>query len=334
MNGIPLKLDLSIYNLNQNPISKIALASSQLDLSYTLNTLQAWSGQMPQALSDGFAALKKLLEKSGAEKAVLNNFLAEMQYDDQSKVWKIDRLSWDAYEGKVSVDGEIRAGEPNPSYRFSSEMNHLQIERLFPSGQGPKARKNKGELFVKMTLEGEYQKDADLFESAQGGGTFLVSDAKFSGFDLMNLFSKINELKDLSKYKKNYTEFDDIRGSFTTAQGKFLSDDMILVSPDFVIEGKGELTTQGFFNMRFETYLSDRHTEEIIGTSLNEIRLREGLQFGPLTVVFTGTLQKPDMQVDPVLTNELFGKLHGNKPQAAFRNFLREEVFFERPAKA
>ncbi len=323
--GQPIKGSLSIYSPEQKPDAKLTLESAKIDLPEAVRALQPFAEKFVPPLDPFFKTLSRAVPKALALRG--ENFVLEAAYHDRR--WKIERAAMDAGGGKISVHGDIQAGDKAPEYQLNFDANGVSVEQLFTAeaaGPFPLA----GKLFAEAALKGSFNDLDSLFAAAAGTGKFVLTQAEFRTVDLWRALAEIQEFESLSALAKGASRFDEVRGHLNFEPGKISSDDLELYSADWNLNAKGDVSLEGVLNLRLEVYLAYAHAEKILAAlSSGAGEGHDSEWFGPASLLASGPLDKIAVKADPALMAKLVSDLKAGKGQRAFRRFLREDALFK-----
>jgi len=320
----PIKGQFSIYNQVKAPAVKVILAAPHAELPEMLTALESFFPEAPE-LQEKVIYLKQWLTMASPGAIHGKNFVLETELKDGR--WKVERLGLDSGAGRLMAKGTVQMQDEQADIDAHLEINKVGLEFLFPSVEGKDLCR--GELFVNGDFSGKNLTPQTLPKSVKGAGSILINKASFLTFDLFKILGKIPDFTILDKAGDGTAFFEDIRGHFRREDGKFVSEDLVFLSPDFSIDAKGELSQGGQLNFRLELYLSQEQARKVLGDSSGPMDLSEGEWFGPVPLLMTGTLAQPEIQPDPEAAGNLLRRVQRGDTQGAFRNFLREDALFE-----
>ncbi len=320
--------DISIYHPFENPAGEGKISASHLEPLKVISFLQEWTegGDASGSLNrEALENLKSIFQNPFLTREPVERLEAEIQYSDRK--WLIPRLESEIYGGKLSLEGEINNQGEAPSYKIDLELDRLSLARLL--GQGiEKEAAVEGNLFLKSHFEGMKPKDQKWMEALQGEGNFILTNGRFKTFDLMSTLSKIPELKLLNPHVSGTTPFDDVHSELSLKNKKISMKKLALISPKLTVEGGGEMGLEGVLNYRLNVFLSTTLSREVLEPLFGQGISVEGKQLGPIALLLSGRLEKPEVQPDPELLPQFVEQLSRKKPQKALTNFLPEEVLF------
>lgn len=315
---------ISIYNPSQDAAVKAILSSPEADLPDMLVSLESFFSDAPD-LQKKIMNLNEWLAMLSPSTVRGKNFVLEAALKDGH--WQVEKLGLDTGAGRLMAKGGVKIKEGQTDFDARLEMNKAGLNILFPPVEGKELCL--GELFVNGDFSGKNLTPQTVSQAVKGAGSILINKASFLTFDLFQVLGQIPDFTVLKTAASGQTLFEDIRGHFHLEEGRFVSEDLVFLSPDFSIDAKGELAHDGQLNFRLELYLSQDQARKVLGESSGQMGLSEGEWFGPVPLIMTGTLAKPEIQAAPAPAGNLLNKVQRGDRQGAFRNFLREDVLFE-----
>ncbi len=326
----PVEMIFSVFNLSENPILEGTMKSenfSPVDIVETIKDLSLdWIGDKPKNfLEEMIQVLSQIFPKDIRTESISTDF----KFRDNA--WEIPNLKMSAYGGKLSLKGSINTSGLRPSYEASIDVNKWQLGKyLIRDGydKGIAA----GNLFLNMKLHEEVNEGGKWFDQVQGQGEFLITDGVLYNFDLLSEIGQISEFQNFLAFASGSTSFSDLRAAFTIQNGKIETDNLVVISPEVLIEAKGEITFEEILNYRMDVYLSENLTYELMMTYLENMGSVEGKQFGPIPFLLSGKAENPEIQTDPEQFPLLISYLEKRNTNKILHHFLGEDLRFERAA--
>ncbi len=324
--GDRLAGQFSIFNAGPDPVVKVILSSPEIHLAQVLKRLDAFLSRM-HAAKGVLGPLLAWSEKFNSQALEGKNFAFEAEM--KKGQWHVDKFRLDAEGGQVGARGEIQPGANQPkAYSAQLDIDKAGLSLLFPPQEGKEIVR--GRFSASAQFSGNTSDPEKFISESHGEGSLVMTGAEFLTCDLFDALSKIAEFEPLKQAASGKSTFDDIRGHFRLENGKFLTEDLVFLSPDFSVDGKGELSLEGKLNFRLDLYLARDQAAKVIGQNSKVMSRGEGEWFGPVPLLVTGTLAHPEIKADPQLTVKLLNKVQRGDTQGAFRNFLREETLFDK----
>lgn len=303
------------------PLIRYTLRSTRLNLA-DLTGLTAYKADWMKALlSTGELQMRK------GKTTLIGNFsssegtLQEILYRNlRGKVaWSPGRLSFRdlsfrAWSGTFRANGAWETG-PKNSQRLALDatIEGMDLQALL-SQKFPKFKDHiEGRLNFKAKLRGEGKDGSALQKSLQGEGKTNVIDGSLKDFNLVEqVLSKITGLPGISNlissripprystiFKRRDTPFDTLSATFAVKQGRIHTDDLLLATPDYSINGEGWIDFDKTMKWKATLVMSPQFTQELMQEHRN-VRYMVDRQ-GRLAVPFLleGTL--PNVQAKPDL---------------------------------
>ena len=319
---------VSVYNPAKDAAIKTVFASPDVDLPEVLTTLHAFFADVPEVLQK-ISGLERWAASFPPASLRGKNFALEAEL--KAGKWQVEKFGLDTEGGRLKIKGSFESTPGALAYEAFLEINKAGLGLLFPPAQDKELCR--GELFVNGRFSGKAATPGNLYADAQGGGSILISKAEFLTFDLREILSRMPDFSALQSGVTGQSRFEDVRGHFQLENGKFVTEDLVFLSPDFLLDAKGEMAGDGQLNLRLELYLSRDEARKVLGAASGEMGLGEGEWFGPVPLILTGTLAKPEIQADSQIAGKLLNRVQRGNSQGAFRNFLREDALFEARSK-
>jgi hypothetical protein len=325
----PISAEVSIYNIFERPIVNAKISAARLEPFTVLAAFEDWILEWlsPEAIARVENA-KRVLKDFFPPGESAENVVGEFEYRDGK--WGVNHLEFDAYGDKSKWQGKMEILPEISKYELNVEIDRLSLARFLTRGGGNEEGPMEGNLFLKMRLAGEKSKHQSWAEALEGEGTFIVTNGQFKSFDVLRTIGGITELKGTSRYASGSTPFHDVHAPFVLKNKKVSTEKLALVASNLSLEASGEAALDLNLNYRLNVFLSPRLTRELMEPLFGQSTLIEGKQLGPIPLLLSGPLAKPEVQPDPKLIPQVIEQLTKKKPQKILRNFLPEEALFDR----
>ena len=124
-----------------------------------------------------------------------------------------------------------------------------------------------------------------------------MTNGEWLDLDLAGVLKNLPPFENLPSPKIRSLPFYDLKAGWRLKEGKFETQDLVLNTEDFWIEGEGNLSLKGILNSRLQVYLSKPLTEKMFQTWKAETAT-EGKQLGPIPLLVVGNLTRPEPRVD------------------------------------
>lgn len=274
------------------------LRAAELDLPDFLAELRKISEVFPDTVPLDWNTLEPLILKWVPENAVLKQVYGELAHGEQQTI--LPELTAQIYDGDVSIRGK---------HDFSKEIPesflHLDVKNVNLAKAGRSREKTfmNGTLFLTGELDGRGPLDEKWPERLTGAGSFSVTNGEFHQVDLLAGLAGITGLGKLGPFQSGATRFHDVRGQWSVKNKKLQTDELVLISDDFQIEGAGDLGFDGSLNYRLSAYLMPSLARKIIP------RFEEEARLGPIPLLVVGNIGHPSVRPDPMLIETFMGNL-------------------------
>ncbi|MEE9143657.1 MAG: AsmA family protein [Candidatus Binatia bacterium] len=190
-----------------------------------------------------------------------------------------ENLSFDALNGSLLANGSWAEGTKNfQRLALNTNIEAMDLKALL-SKKIPKFKDHiEGRLDFKANLRGSSIDGTNLQTNLQGKGETLVRDGSLKDFNLVReVLSKITGLPGISSlissrlpsryriiFDRKDTPFDTMEASFTVEKGRIRSDDLLLATPDYSIDGKGWIGFDKTMKWDANLVMSSQFTKELI----------------------------------------------------------------------
>ncbi len=325
-----LKGSLMAYNLPISPITRLSLNSEQVDAAELYSVLrdlaEPWIQQNFKKSFDDWGG--PLLSFSPAGE-LWKNFSLEMTYENGN--WKVPTCRFDAYQGSFNAEGGWTASGEAAGARWDLKADRLNLARFGRRG-GQEKSLVEGNLFLEAHLRAPLKENLSWQDALEGEGVFLVTNGAFQTFNVLGAVSQIPDFSNVFKapVEAGSTDFHDLQAEFKVGARKVTTDKMILLTDDFQCESSGSWSFDGALNYRLNVFIAP---ESLSGAAAGDVKLQEEGLVGPVALLLSGPMDKPDLKPDPAQIPHLLQELLQEKRHRALDNFLSED-FFKAPAKS
>jgi uncharacterized protein involved in outer membrane biogenesis len=286
--GLPVELQATVKNFD-NPTANVSLRAAELKLA----ALGFGGGEVKreEVLRDltvdgrvnpgpNGANVEATLKSSGGSlrDVEYQNLAAELTTRDN--VASLRNLTFDAYGGtfRGRADYDMRKGGA-PAFEVRSDVGGMDLASLVAS-QAPKAGgKLDGKLLTDITLSGSGQEWPAIRRTLRGDGKLAVNDGVLKDVNIADsALGSITGIAGLSSFisprvRQKYpelfgtgdTRFDEMGGTFQIADGRAVTNDLVLSARDYSVRGKGYFTFEQAVDFTATLIASEKLTADIVG---------------------------------------------------------------------
>ncbi|OGX06511.1 MAG: hypothetical protein A3G87_05835 [Omnitrophica bacterium RIFCSPLOWO2_12_FULL_50_11] len=202
----------------------------------------------------------------------------------------VPRFEFDAYDGRVSIESMVDFSEAGPKTLMDVNIRKLNLARLWV--EKPILD---GNLFLVASLRSDGPLDPGWLDRLTGEGTFSITNGELHTVDLLGGLGQIAELAAVGTFKSGTTRFNDIGGDLNLEAKRAETENLVLLSDDFHVEGGGDIDLNGNLNYRLSVYLSPALSRRISS------KVSEHTRLGPIPILVVGTIEEPSVRTDPML---------------------------------
>ncbi|HOW58186.1 MAG TPA: AsmA-like C-terminal region-containing protein [Candidatus Omnitrophota bacterium] len=236
----------------------------------------------------------------------LKNLSTEIEYSDKKAA--ITSLKFESYEGQANLKGWIHYHGKEPSYYGEGEIQGLNLG-LFLSRQDASLKILEGTLSLKGKLEGAGWDKNIGAKSLKGQGELMVTKGRFQSFDLKNVIAAIEPLSRIKDAVPSLSEFDSMNLHWQVSDEKISTDDLLIKSRDYIIDGEGTLGFDGLMNFRTDNFLSAELASKILPGMASSLSKETKAHLGPIPILLSGALSSPELKPDPAQVENLVKKI-------------------------
>lgn len=178
----------------------------------------------------------------------------------QDGIFKTAPLKALLYDGEFVTQATLNAQKEIASYQADVQLKGVQVLPLLKDAADLKLLS--GAANFDLALRGTGLSTNKLKLASKGQGNFLLADGAVYG---VNIPHKIRTIKaslsgDKAEKDEKKTDFTELSGSFTLADGNVNNPDLMLASPLLRVSGEGDFDV-------VKTYVDYRATTELVATS-------------------------------------------------------------------
>ena len=305
----PVQIEARLYDLGRHPQGKFSAASPRLDPFVLSENLKVFAPFLFPNQKEVPWARAETFFKPYFPKLLLENF--SLAGELQAGKLAVSDLSFQAFGGDFDFQGET--GWPAGPPRFSLE-GRLERGELASYSEALE-----GNLFFKAKFEGEGKTGEEVRKNMTGAGTLSLTNGDWHSLDILDSLSRLEPFKALVPGRTQSTPFHDLKASWNFQDGKFTSQDFLLLSDELWVEGDGNLDLEGTLNGRLEVYLSKALTKKVLD-SWGEGDEASGKQLGPVPLLLVGKLAAAKTRADDRLLEPFLEAVGGRR----YRKILHE----------
>ncbi|MFH1800664.1 MAG: AsmA-like C-terminal region-containing protein [Candidatus Omnitrophota bacterium] len=318
--GSSVVANLKIEGLPEKPQAILKVSTGALK---PLEVWQAVAALLKYKEEDtGMNALghvKEFIQAVCPKDQVLKNVLADVLY--KSSVWDVPSLQFEGYGGKAGLKGALNFGGKEPGYNFNGEFHGVDLG-LFLGRQDAGGKALEGVLDLKCSVTGTGWGPEAWSKSLAGQGTWTLRSGRFLTFDLKDALITIKPLQDLGKIRSSLKDFDLMNFNWKLTEGKVTTDNLLVESKDYVMDGEGTLGFDGLANFRTDVFLSIELAAKLLPHMKSSLKKNPQAHWGPIPMLFSGPLLAPEVKPAPAPAAELQEKILKGKA----KDFLCEIV--------
>lgn len=240
---------------------------------------------------------------------------------------KVDSLGVETLGGRIGGDGELTSRNGQAfDFTLNPRAEHLDLRTLLsllPNGA-------KDSVKGRVNLEGRFRstgKDwAEFVRNLDGLGSFTLDQGIFGKFNpvrsvltAMDAVEGIDRIDSagpafISLVRDDRTSFDSIKGTFTISEGRIRSDDLLQLSDEYSIVGRGWASHDGVVDLRATLVLSSAFSRDLSGRHRN---VRYLFDADGISLPFRLSGNIPDVAIEPdvaQITRYMYDRLSQERP--------------------
>jgi len=290
--GSSVQLATEIYSLRENPQGTFTLSSPGLDPFALLENLEEFASVLGKKGS-AWRRIKDAMEEFLPRPVLLEEFILALKVQENRLA--LQNLEFDSLGGTARFRGEMDWPSPSPHFWVEGALERMSLARYL-EGFSQRDKFLDGNFFFTGKFQGEGLKDEEILKSLSGQGNFSITNGEWHPLDFSPSLKALEPFRGLP-IDSGSTPFHDLQGSWRFHEEKFETEDLLLHSDDYWIEGKGNLSLKGVLNSSLGVYLSRSLTGQVLKAWGQEGEA-EGRQLGPVPFLLVGTLTRPEPRID------------------------------------
>lgn len=305
--GSPVTSDLKLSGFPEKPQAALKISSGELNPFEVWQTVAAlFPPAGGNAVSDSLASIRDLIQGLCPAGNVLKNVLAEVRYDGAA--WDVSVLQFEGYGGKADLKGKWAFHDKELEYRLEGEFLGVDFG-LFLSRSDVAQKVFEGALDLKGSMEGTSWGPEAWSRSLKGQGELTLTNGKFMTFDLKDVLSTVEPFRDIGKVVASLKDFSSMNFQWKILEGKVTTDDLLVKSKDYVMDGEGTLGFDGLANYRLDVFLSSELASKLLPGLAGSFEENSQAHVGPIPTLLSGPLLNPEVKPEPARLEELTEKI-------------------------
>lgn len=173
-----------------------------------------------------------------------------------------------------------------------------------------------GSTILKFSVNGSgWGRDA-WTSSLKGLGQLNLTEGQFGFMDPIGALSSIEPLSSLASRMKSPNSFNELDFNWVLSNGKVETEDFLVKSSDYVVDGEGTLGFDGLLNLRWDVFLPTSLAAEIFPGMAETFYKETKAHLGPITLLISGLANSPHIKPDPVRADELMQMIREEKARS------------------
>lgn len=236
----------------------------------------------------------------------------EAGFTFQNGIYRADSFKMRALEGSLLGTAAAEFDQAGSNFQISLQGAGLNAAKLFKPETGME-----GKLSFTTELEGSHAAGTDTL-AWEGPVKARVTNGTFNGFDYVKALSGIEVLKADASASTGPLKFEELNIAGAFKRDHFLAEDIHLQNPDLKVRGGGEIGRDGSMDLRLRTSLTAEHFRQLFPKRADDV-LQDQNEFGPVTLLLSGNLAKPEVKPDPQAVADIAGRIARKKSEALSR---------------
>ena len=251
----------------------------------------------------------------------LKNVSLEARYE--SGAWDVPALQFESYGGKANLKGSLNFKDREPHYQLEGEFQGLDLG-LFLARSTPSGKALEGALHLKGSMNGTGWGPEAWSKSLAGQGEFTLTNGKFLTFDPKDSLATIAPFQGLGGLTPGLRDFDSMNFQWKISEAKATTNNLLVRSKDYVLDGEGTLGFDGLANFRMDAFLSSGLGAKLLPKMAEPFEKNPQAHLGPIPMLLSGSLMTPEVKPDPAQVGELTEKIRKGKAKEILYELVLE----------
>ncbi len=214
----------------------------------------------------------------------------------QNSVASLEELSTALYDGTLEGEMSVDLSGAVPRYRLDAGLAGIEVDPLLSDYDRELGGLLGGRLSGRLSLTAAGYEMSDLVTTARGTGSLELTNGSLRSFSALARIGALLEMAGGRGIGREETPFEYLRGTYSIADGKARTDDLVLHADDLDLEGNGWIGLDATMDLAVTARFSEEATRGMIETTS---RLASFTDSGGRLVVH--------LRVDGDLANPRFG---------------------------
>jgi hypothetical protein len=317
--GSSVVADLRIEGLPGKPQVVLKISAGELKPLEVWQAAAALLKRKEGTGTDTLGRAKEFMQTICPKDQIFKNVLADVLYE--KSVWNVPSLQFEGYGGKAAFKGVLNFSGKEPAYNFDGKFQGVDLG-LFLSRQDAAQKVLEGALDLKGAVTATGWGPEAWRKSLTGQGEWTLKNGKFLTFDLKDALLTVEPLRGLGEVRSSLKDFDSMNFNWKLADGKMTTDNLLVKSKDYVMDGEGTLGFDGLANFRTDVFLPIGIAAKLLPKMASSLKKNPRAHWGPIPMLFSGSLLAPEIKPVPAPAAELKEKVLKGKA----KDFLCEIV--------
>jgi AsmA protein len=182
----------------------------------------------------------------------------------QNSVAAMEELSASLYDGTLGGGVAVDLSGTMPRYRLDAALAALDVAPLLADYDPELAGLLRGLLSGNLSLTTAGYEMTDLLTAARGTGSLELTDGSLSSFSALAHIASLLEMAGGRGIGREETPFEYLRGTYSIADGKARTDDLVLHAVDLDLNGKGWIGLDATLDLAVTARFSEEATRGMV----------------------------------------------------------------------
>jgi len=185
----------------------------------------------------------------------------------QNSVASLEELSTTLYDGSLGGDLAVDLSGAIPGYRLDAGLTGINVEPLLAAYDPSLAGLLSGLLSGQLSLTTAGYEMSDLLNTARGTGSLELSNGALSSFSALAKAASLLEMVGGKGIGREETPFEYLRGTYSIADGKARTNDLMLHAEDLDLEAQGWIGLDATLDLAVKARFSEEATRGMVAST-------------------------------------------------------------------
>lgn len=216
----------------------------------------------------------------------------------KNSIASLEDLSTSLYDGTLGGGLAVDLSGATPSYRLDAGLTGINVEPLLAAYDPSLAGLLRGLLSGQLSLTTAGYEMSDLLNTARGTGSLELTDGSLRSFSALAKIASLLEMAGGKGIGRDETPFEYLRGTYSIADGRARTNDLVLHAEDLDLQGQGWIGLDATLDLAVKAIFSEEATRGMVAKTSRLKSFTDSAGRLELHLRVTGPLAEPRFGLD------------------------------------